>query len=138
MALPRYLFFVCAVVTAADWPQFRGPNGSGISDSTRLPSRIGPSSNVIWRTALPPGHSSPVLTETRIFVTAAERDQIVTICLDREKGKILWKREAPRPRKEYMQDTNTPASPSPSFLSTPWRVSSSHPPASAWPQSRPR
>ncbi|HEV8145807.1 MAG TPA: PQQ-binding-like beta-propeller repeat protein [Bryobacteraceae bacterium] len=113
MPLLRCLFLVCAVATAADWPQFRGPNGSGVSDSTRLPSRIGPSSNLIWRTALPPGHSSPALTETRIFVTAAEREQIVTICLDREKGKILWKREAPRPRKEYMQDTNTPASPSP-------------------------
>src|SRR5918992_2561270 len=58
---------------AEDWVQFRGPNGSGVSVSTGLPEEFGPEKNVVWKTALPPGHSSPVLTRDRIFVTAFER-----------------------------------------------------------------
>src|SRR5687768_7269787 len=58
---------------AEDWPMFRGPNGSGVSASTGIPEEFGPSTNVVWKTALPPGHSSPVLTRDRIFVTAYEK-----------------------------------------------------------------
>ena len=67
------LFMVSMALTLAfaeDWSQFRGPNGSGVSTSTGLPAEFGPEKNVIWKTALPPGHSSPVLTRNRIFVTA--------------------------------------------------------------------
>ena len=46
---------------AEDWPQFRGLNGSGVSVSTGLPEVFGPEKNLVWKTPLPPGHSSPVL-----------------------------------------------------------------------------
>jgi outer membrane protein assembly factor BamB len=98
---------------AADWPQFRGVNGLGISADKNLPVQFGPAKNVVWKTELPPGHSSPILVGTRIFVTAYEGEKLLTIALDRATGKILWKREAPRPRREYMQETNSPASGSP-------------------------
>ena len=49
-----------ALLSGADWPQFRGPNASGVSDTVGLPSEFGPSKNVVWKTALPAGHSSPV------------------------------------------------------------------------------
>lgn len=55
---------------AEDWSQFRGPNGTGVSATTGLPTEFGPGKNMIWKTALPPGHSSPVLMANRIFVTA--------------------------------------------------------------------
>ena len=48
------------------------------------------------------GHSSPVLTATRIFVTAhtpeKEQYKLFVICLDRQTGKTLWQREVPRTR----------------------------------------
>jgi outer membrane protein assembly factor BamB len=50
-------------------------NASGVSDATNLPVEFGPAKNVIWKTALPAGHSSPVLTTNRIFVTAADADK---------------------------------------------------------------
>lgn len=60
------------------------------------PESIGPTTNVLWKAPLPPGHSSPVLTEDRIFVTAVdERRRLLTICLDRKTGDRLWEREAP-------------------------------------------
>ena len=60
---------------AADWPQLRGPNGSGLCPSCgRLPTEFGPQKNVLWKTDLPEGKSSPVVVGDRIFLTAAEGD----------------------------------------------------------------
>jgi hypothetical protein len=95
------------------WSRFRGPNGSGVSTSTRLPAEFGPTTNVVWKTELPFGHSSPALTRERIFLTAARGERLVTICLDRKTGRILWEREAPRSREEKLDSRNGPAGPTP-------------------------
>lgn len=100
-------------VRGNDWPQFRGPDGAGVSSDRGLPVEVGPEKNVIWKTPLPPGHSSPILAGPHIFLTAYEANKLVTICLDRATGKIRWRREAPRPRAEWMEPTNSPASPTP-------------------------
>ena len=100
-------------VSGEQWSQFRGPNGTGVSSTTGLPDAFGPSKNVIWKTALPAGHSSPVLTDDRLFVTAHTTDKLLVICLDRKTGKILWQREAPRAQQGRLQNVNGPASPSP-------------------------
>lgn len=102
---------------AEDWSQFRGPNGSGVSETTGLPVEFGPKKNVIWNAPIPPGHSSPVLTKNRIFVTAhtAEKEnyKLLVMCLDRQTGKLLWQREVPRSGVGRLQNVNGPASPSP-------------------------
>ena len=95
------------------WSRFRGPNGSGVSISTRLPTEFGPDTNVVWKTELPFGHSSPALTRERVFLTAARGERLVTICLDRRTGRILWEREAPRARIEKLDTRNGPAGPTP-------------------------
>ncbi len=99
------------------WMRFRGPNGTGVSPSTGLPVEFGPASAVIWKTSLPPGHSSPVVTATRIFVTAHTADKenytLSVIGLDRQTGKVMWQREVPRRQKGRLQNVNGPASPSP-------------------------
>jgi outer membrane protein assembly factor BamB len=98
---------------SGDWDQFRGPNGSGLADTQNLPVQFGPAQNVVWKTPLPPGHSSPVLAKDRVFLTGYEENQLLVFCLDRASGKILWRRELARPRKEELHKANTPASPSP-------------------------
>jgi len=115
-------------VFAEDWPQFRGLNGSGVSVSTGLPEVFGPEKNVVWKTPLPPGHSSPVLTRDRVFITAYAKEKasggqpsaagtknhkLLVICLDRQTGKLLWQREVVRSREGRLQNVNDPASPSP-------------------------
>ena len=97
----------------SDWTRFRGPNGTGVSDATGLPTEFGPAKNVIWRTPLPPGHSSPVLTRTHLFVTAFDADRLLVIALDRASGRELWRREVPRANKGRLDGPNNPASPSP-------------------------
>ena len=74
---------------------------------------FGPRKNIAWKTALPAGHSSPVLTESRIFLTAYEDDKLLTLCLDRESGRVLWRRQAPRPRRQPFHSLHGPATPSP-------------------------
>jgi outer membrane protein assembly factor BamB len=96
-----------------DWAQFRGPNGSGVSNTTGLPVEFGPARNVVWKAPIPPGHSSPVLGRDRIFLTAFDGTKLLTICLDRKTGKQLWQREVPRNRQDRLLKPNNPASPSP-------------------------
>ena len=101
----RFQFFPTLVLmvsaTASDWPMFRGVNGSGVADVTSVPTEFGPNKNVVWKTALPFGHSSPVIASDLIFLTGAEGgermdagrgDKVIdkggklfTFCLDRKK-----------------------------------------------------
>jgi len=97
---------------ADDWPQFRGPNGSGVASDTGLPVEMSAQKNVAWKTDVPYGFSSPVIAGSRIFLTGVENETLLTIALDRTTGKILWRKEAPRPRREEMHKPNTPANPS--------------------------
>lgn len=94
---------------ASDWPRFRGPNGSGLSDTTGLPSTFGPDTNVIWKTELPQGFSSPVIHGNRIFLTGFREDRLFTFAVDRTTGKLLWEKEVPRDRKEKLDKRNHPA-----------------------------
>ncbi|MGH9218453.1 MAG: PQQ-binding-like beta-propeller repeat protein, partial [Vicinamibacterales bacterium] len=71
----RFVVVLAALATAAvdaseNWERFRGPNGTGVSAARNLPVEFGPTSHVKWKTPLPPGHSSPVFTNTHIFLTA--------------------------------------------------------------------
>jgi outer membrane protein assembly factor BamB len=109
------ILFASSLTNSAndEWSQFRGPNGTGVSETKGLPTEFGPTKNVVWKTALPPGHSSPVLTHDRIFVTAHDKEKLFVISLDRQTGKILWQKEAPRAQAGRLQNVNGPASPSP-------------------------
>ncbi len=102
----------------SNWTQFRGPNGSGIATSASLPAEFGREKNLKWRTEIPSGHSSPVIHSGRIYLTASEQESLLTICFDQSTGKELWRREAPRDRKETLDPRNNPASPSPVVDST--------------------
>jgi outer membrane protein assembly factor BamB len=102
-------------LTAAepDWARFRGPNGSGLSTATGVPTQFGPDKNLLWRLALPQGHSSPILYQDRLYLTALRGDDLVTLAIDRLAGKILWERPAPRVATKVVDKRNNPASPSP-------------------------
>jgi outer membrane protein assembly factor BamB len=106
------ILLISALLSAGEWPQFRGVNSSGVSDEKNLPVEFSPSKNVVWKTPLPPGHSSPVFSKTQIFLTAYTPEKIYVIALDRKSGKENWRREAPRPVKAEHHKANSSASPS--------------------------
>lgn len=108
--MPRVLtllvvqFVLTSVLLAADWPQFRGPEGRASATTDNfLPNDISPQSkNLLWKTDLPPGHSSPVVVDQRIFLTAERDRNLLTIGMDRESGKVLWEKEAPYEKLEQI------------------------------------
>src|ERR1700691_1148320 len=113
MSISLQVFLVWFALAGSDWDRFRGPNGSGVNEARGLPVEFGVGKNMRWRVALPPGHSSPILVGNQIFLTAFEREKLLTISLDRATGKILWRRESPRERVSKIDNRNSPASPTP-------------------------
>ncbi len=101
-----------AGATASQWPQFRGPGGGGVApDDARPPVFFGPSSNVLWRIALPPGNSSPIFWNDRLFVTAFDHGHLATLALDAMSGRELWRQDVtPERVEEVHQSLGSPAS----------------------------
>jgi outer membrane protein assembly factor BamB len=100
------LALTLTLADAADWPRFRGPDGSGISAEKGLPLTWSQKDGVAWKADLPgPGASSPVFFGDRIFITCwtgfwvtpksgAEADlRYHLLCLDRKTGKLQWDKE---------------------------------------------
>jgi outer membrane protein assembly factor BamB len=90
---------------AENWARFRGPNGSGISDSSSIPLEWNNESNIRWSSNLPgKGSSSPVVFENRVFVTSytgygldkenpgnpADLKRHL-LCFDRKDGTEIWR-----------------------------------------------
>ena len=63
--------FTPLLALAADWPQWRGPNSSGVSTESSIPVEWSNEKNVAWKTALPGrGSSQPVIVGKYVFLTA--------------------------------------------------------------------
>ena len=101
-----------ATASESDWSRFRGPNGAGVAEGQSLPSRLDESTRV-WRTEVPRGSSSPVFFGDQIFLTALDGEDLVTLCLSKDDGRELWRRKAPRTRREKLDSRNHPAASSP-------------------------
>ncbi len=123
--LRRVILLACVgllgLQAAENWPQFRGPESSGVADDPKLPDSWSSTKNVVWKTEIPgSGWSSPVVWGDRIFVTSVvstltpeapkkglyfggNRENIPTdehrwmvYAIDWTTGKIAWEREVQR------------------------------------------
>src|ERR1700722_11564417 len=102
-----------AIALASDWPQFRGPNSSGVATSEATPpAKFGPAK---WKTPLPVGHSSPSVWGDRIFLTSFDTaaKKLELICVSAKTGAILWRHIAPAPQIEETHVVSNPATASP-------------------------
>jgi outer membrane protein assembly factor BamB len=58
-------------LSAADWPQWRGPLGTGATDEKNLPVKWSATENVAWTSPIGGlGVSSPIVSGDRVFVTS--------------------------------------------------------------------
>jgi len=83
---------------AADWPQFRGPDGNGHSAAKNLPLEWDATKNVVWKSEIPgKGWSSPALFRGRLYLTTAEEVgsdlTLRVLCQDAANGRPLWASE---------------------------------------------
>jgi outer membrane protein assembly factor BamB len=78
-----------------DWPQFRGPNCSGVSTGTLpLPVAFSATENVIWSADLADTIGSPVVADGRVFTTGMEgEDAFQVYAFDAATGRPLWQTE---------------------------------------------
>lgn len=83
-----------------------------MADTKDLPVEFSAEKNLIWKTTLPAGYYSPVLTAKHVFLTAYEKEKLFTIALDRVTGAEVWRKEATR-GKVTKRPVNTPTSSSP-------------------------
>src|SRR6266850_5647909 len=74
------LFVFVSAGGAEEWTRFRGPNGSGVSHDTGFPTEFGKDRNLLWRTTVRTGKSSPILTPRHIFLTGFEDGKLFTQC----------------------------------------------------------
>jgi outer membrane protein assembly factor BamB len=105
----------CHGASTVNWPQFRGPQASGLSaDATPLTWNVEQGENIRWQTSIPGlAHSSPIIWENRIYLATAVRPgakadlkiglygagdsykekephQWRLLCLDKTSGAVLW------------------------------------------------
>lgn len=111
-------FAVSTVAAAGEptlvWPQFRGPQGSGVAEIQMPPLEFGPEKNVRWKVAVPPGFSSPIVAGGNLVLTAFDGGKLYTIAYRRSDGKEVWRREAPAQRIELHHSTEgSPAASTP-------------------------
>jgi outer membrane protein assembly factor BamB len=67
-----------AVAPESNWPQWRGPEGAGVSAEKNLPEEWSETKNVRWKTPIPgKGHSSPIVWGKRVFLTTAIEGPVV-------------------------------------------------------------
>lgn len=115
MTIPALLLLALAA-DGPSWPQFRGPGGTGIAAATENPPiEFDPGKKMLWKTAIPSGHSSPVVWGDRIFLSAFDKDakKLEVLAVGRENGKILWRRTIPAKEIEAVHEISSPATATP-------------------------
>jgi outer membrane protein assembly factor BamB len=96
------------------WPQFRGPNGSGVADDQKPPVEFGPNKNVKWKVLVPSGFSSPIVAGDKLVLTAFDDGKLYTIAYNRADGKEAWKKDAAAKTIEaYLKVGGSPAASTP-------------------------
>jgi outer membrane protein assembly factor BamB len=82
---------------AGDWPQFRGSNGSGVSEETGLPIKWSKTEGMRWQAELPGrGLSNPVIAGGKVYVTCSsgfQENRLHVLCFDEKTGKKQWERQ---------------------------------------------
>src|SRR3989442_11772985 len=78
-----------ADLSPPNWPQFRGPNSSGIAADAKPPVKIRPTNRVLWKIDVPWSPSSPCVWRDRIFLTTFADGQLQTLCYDPADGRSL-------------------------------------------------
>jgi outer membrane protein assembly factor BamB len=107
------VFAACSGPTRGDdWPQFRGPNCTGLAASDKpLPAEFSAKDKLLWSATLGDGIGSPVVAAGRVFISSMEGDETVRLsCLDAASGKRLWARDLATGPLAEIHRTNSHAS----------------------------
>lgn len=86
------------LLAVENWPQWRGPLGTGIAAAGDYPVKFSRTEDVAWKADLPGrGTSTPAVWGDRIFVTCAIDGEDGVLCYDTQ-GKELWRKQLGKER----------------------------------------
>lgn len=99
--------------TPDSFQYFLRSGGSGQAGT--LPERFDNPGQLCWRKALDPGHSTPIISAGKIFLTTFNESsqELATVALDKQTGDLLWREVAPAAAIEPYHRTGSPAAPTP-------------------------
>lgn len=81
--------WLCSCLSAADWPQWRGPNRTGIVAAEPL-FQAGTHVTQRWQRGVGTGFSSLVVVDGKLVTVGHEKEQDVVVCLQAETGEPVW------------------------------------------------
>ena len=85
-----------AVVSAENWPQWRGPQLNGVSAEKGLPTKWTTEDNIAWKLAMPSRTgATPIIWNNHIFLNVALQEkegELELWAVDRSKGAVMWKK----------------------------------------------
>lgn len=87
--------FLSVPAAAQDWPQWRGPNRDGNVSGARVPTAWPKTLKEQWKVSVGIGHSSPVVSNGRIYVFARQGEDEVLLSLEASTGKEIWRSAQP-------------------------------------------
>ena len=95
--LTAKLLLFSAFLSAADWPEWRGPNRDGLltGEPASWPEKL----NLKWKITIGEGHASPILAAGTIYIFSRLNDQETASAIDPADGKIRWQQHYPAPYK---------------------------------------
>jgi outer membrane protein assembly factor BamB len=106
-----------APAQAADWPQFRGPSGNGVSEEAGVPTTLDTNKDLAWKADLPGrGLSSPIIIGDRVFVTCCsglKQQRLHVICFKASDGSKLWERQFWATGRTMCEEKTSVAAPTP-------------------------
>ena len=95
----RFLLFLSAftLLTASDWPGWRGPHRDGVvsEEPKTWPEKL----SLKWKTEVGIGHASPVMAAGSIYSFARQGNEETILSIDPTDGKIRWKQQYAAPYK---------------------------------------
>ena len=136
----RFLLLFAVVVSAQNWPTFRGPGARGVAEKQNLPVTwdVASGKNIAWKTEIPGlGLSSPIVWGSHVFLTTAvssnpnmvfeatlkgeldrRQDEAVqefrVLALEKKTGKVAWNVVAGKTKPRVLRHPhNSYASPTP-------------------------
>jgi outer membrane protein assembly factor BamB len=95
LLLSTFAILAWREVPAADWPQWRGPEGTGVSPEKGVPIIWHEQRSIVWKCPLPEwGTSTPAIWQDTIFVTAHTAEgRLLVLRIDRTNGEVVWTKE---------------------------------------------
>jgi len=108
MAAAWIALMACSSGYSADWPRWRGPEGTGhVPNGASVPETLSEETNVLWRTDVGNGLGSPVVAGGIVFYLDNQGDMEVVHAVEADAGDPVWS----APVDKVFKDAQSPPGP---------------------------